>query len=161
MGDFSQEKQKIQQLIKDFKQKEWAIIFLEHIDEHELSPIGVGNVGSEIDSDLKKDAHHVIEKRTPSAFFKTELNKLLQSLKVDHVFITGFNTEFCPQFTAISAFDRGYQVTFIEDATATVNDDKVYELQGLDIGEFVGSVLHWSSVIDVLYFAEYVDEYMK
>src|SRR5690625_7704959 len=108
MGDFSQEKQKIQQLIKDFKQKEWPIIFLQHIDEHEQSPIAVVTVGSEIDPDLKKDAHHVIENRTPSAFFKTELNKLLQSLKIHHVFITGFNTVFCIQFISISFFNCVY-----------------------------------------------------
>ncbi len=78
----------------------------------------------------------MIEKRTPSAFFKTNLDKRLHSFGVTHVFITGFNTEFCPQFPAIVAFDREFKVTFIEDATATVNDDCVYEFPGLDIRNF-------------------------
>ena len=62
-------------------------------------------------------------------------------------------------FTAIAAFDRGYKVTFIENATGTVNNDETYEMQGLDIKDFVGTVLHWSNVIEVLDYEEYVEEY--
>lgn len=101
----------------------------------------------------------MIEKTTPSAFFKTNLQERLQSLGVNHVFVTGFNTEYCPQFTAIAAYDRGYEVTFIEDATATVNNDQTYEFPGLDIRDFVGSVLNWSNVIEVLDYEEFVEEY--
>ncbi|PUB11979.1 isochorismatase family protein [Paenisporosarcina sp. OV554] len=60
-------------------------------------------------------------------------------------------------FTAISAFDRGYKVTFIENATGTGNTDETYEMQGLE--KFVGKVLQWSNVIEVLDYEEYVEEY--
>lgn len=108
---------------------------------------------------LKDHADYVIEKGTPSAFFQTELPNLLETLRIDHLFITGFNTEYCCMFTAIAAFDRGYKVTFIENATGTVNNDETYEMQGLDIKDFVGTVLHWSNVIEVLDYEEYVEEY--
>ncbi len=62
-------------------------------------------------------------------------------------------------FTAISAFDRGFKVTFIEDATGTVNTDETYEMKGLDIKDFARTVLHWSNVIEVLDFEEYVEDY--
>lgn len=80
-------------------------------------------------------------------------------LGVNHLFIAGFNTEFCCIFTAISAFDRGYTVTFIEDATGTVNTDETFEIQGLDIKDIVGIVLHWSNAIEVLDYEEYVEAY--
>lgn len=89
------------------------------------------------------------------------MHQLLQSRGVKHVFITGFNTVYCPLFTAIAAYDRGYNVTFIEDATATVNDDSVYEFPGLDIRDFVGTVFNWSNVIEVLDYEEYVEEYAE
>ena len=108
---------------------------------------------------MKGYADIVIEKKTPSSFFKTELGEKLKERGVNHVFITGFNTEFCCQFTAIAAFDRGYQVTFIENATGTVSDEDVYEMPGLDIRDFVGTVLHWSSVVEVLDLEEYEEEY--
>lgn len=159
MGDFSLEKEKVASLIREFKRKEQPVIFIRHKDENSESPIADGSEGGEIASDLLTDVDLVIEKSTPSAFFKTNLHEQLQLLSVNHIFVTGFNTEFCPQFTAIAAYDRGYQVTFIEDATATVNDDSTYEFPGLDIRDFVGSVLNWSNVIEVLDYEEYVEEY--
>ena len=64
-------------------------------------------------------------------------------------------------FTAIAAFDRGYKVTYIEDATGTVNTAQTYDMPGLDIKDFVGTVLHWSDVIEVLYYDEYVERYQS
>jgi len=93
------------------------------------------------------------------SFFNTQLQSTLEKLGVDHVFITGFNTEFCCMFTAIAAFDRGYTVTFIENATGTVNTYETYEMPGLDIRDFVGTVLEWSNAIEVLDYIEYVEEY--
>lgn len=157
--DFQQELNKIESIIKDFKTKKEPVIFIRNVEDDETSPFYKESRGSELDDSLKDYADMVIEKTTPSAFYQTELNEKLEELGVDHIFVTGFNTEFCCQFTAISAYDRGYQVTFVEDATGTVNDEEAYEMKGLDIRDFVGTVLHWSNVIEVLDFEEYVAEY--
>ena len=47
----------------------------------------------------------------------------------------------------------------IEEATGTVNDVEVYEMEGLDIRNFIGTVLHWSNVIEVLDQDEYREIY--
>lgn len=156
MGDFSKEKERVRNLIKDFKRNEQPVIFMRHKDNDKESPITDGSEEGNLDQDLEKYADYVIEKSTPSSFYKTNLQERLQSLGVTHVVITGFNTEYCPQFTAIAAYDRGYQVTFIEDATATVNKANDYGFPGLDIRDFVGTVLDWSNVIEVLDYEEYV-----
>ncbi|WP_060203068.1 isochorismatase family protein [Sporosarcina koreensis] len=158
-GDFGAELGLITNIIEDFKGAGKPVIFIRHFDDEKESPLYRGSVGSELHSSIKGFAEVVVEKQTPSSFFKTELAGLLEKLEVDHVFITGFNTEFCCMFTAISAFDRGYKVTFIEDATGTANTDETYEMPGLDIRDFVGTVLHWSEVIEVLDYEEYVVVY--
>ncbi|MBS4176506.1 isochorismatase family protein [Lederbergia citrea] len=158
-GDFKEELSLMENVIKDFKDSNRPVIFMRHLDDTEESPLYKGSVGSELHSSLKDYADYVLEKQTPSSFFNTELSNTLEKLGVNHLFITGFNTEFCCMFTAISAFDRGYKVTFIENATGTVNTDETYEMQGLDIKDFVGTVLHWSNVIEVLDYEEYVEEY--
>ncbi|GEN83120.1 isochorismatase [Sporosarcina luteola] len=158
-GDFTGELDLITNIIEDFNKVGKPVIFIRHFDEEEESPLYRGSEGSELHPSVKGFAEVVVEKQTPSSFFKTELAGLLEELKVDHVFITGFNTEFCCMFTAISAFDRGYKVTFIEDATGTANTDETYEMPGLDIRDFVGTVLHWSDVIEVLDYEEYVEVY--
>lgn len=158
-GNFKDEILIIENIIKDFKSNNSPVIFMRHLDDSEESPLYKRAVGSELHKSLKDYADYVIEKQTPSSFFNTELAKIVEKLEVNHLFITGFNTEFCCMFTAISAFDRGYKVTFIENATGTVNSDETYEMPGLDIRDFVGTVLNWSNVIEVLDFEEYVEKY--
>ncbi|SET37982.1 Nicotinamidase-related amidase [Oceanobacillus limi] len=158
-GDFTDELSRMECIIKDFKAKHLPVIFMRHFDDIEESPLYKNSTGSELHDSLKGYADQVIEKKTPSSFFNTDLAKELKKLGVNHLFITGFNTEFCCMFTAISAFDRGFEVTFIENATGTTNDEDTYEMKGLDIRDFVGTVLHWSDVIEVLDFDEYLEEY--
>ncbi|WP_282154957.1 cysteine hydrolase family protein [Cytobacillus gottheilii] len=158
-GEFSSELARMEKVIQDFKTSGQPVIFIRHLDQVEESPLYKDSEGSHLHPSLKDYVEHVVEKTTQSSFFKTNLPQLLEELGVDHVFIVGFNTEFCCMFTAISAFDRGYKVTFIEDATGTTNNEDTYEMKGLDIRDFVGTVLHWSEVIEVLDFEEYVEEY--
>ncbi|MEK4700908.1 isochorismatase family protein [Solibacillus sp. FSL R7-0668] len=159
LGDFEEELSLMENIIKDFKEANMPVIFMKHLDDEEESGLYKNSIGSELHNSLKDYAEYVIEKQTPSSFYNTELQGTLEKLGVDHVFITGFNTEFCCLFTAIAAFDRGYTVTFIENATGTVNTDETYEMPGLDIKDFVGTVLHWSNAIEVLAYEEYVEEY--
>lgn len=158
-SDFTEELLLMENIIKDFKNKNNPVVFMRHIDDAEESSLYKYSDGSKLHHSLKDYADYVFEKKTPSSFFHTELANKLAELGIDHLFIVGFNTEFCCMFTAISAFDRGYKVTFIEDATGTVNADETYEMPGLDIKDFVGTVLHWSNAIEVLDYQEYVEEY--
>lgn len=158
-GDFQEELALMENVINDFKSDGRPVIFVRHFDDEEESPLYKGSSGSELHSSLKEYADYVIEKKTPSSFFNTNLSVVLEELGVEQLFITGFNTEFCCMFTAISAFDRGYEVTFIENATGTVNTEETYEMKGMDIRDFVGTVLHWSNVIEVLDYEEYIEEY--
>lgn len=157
--DFEQELKSIETIIKDFRENKEPVIFIRNISDDEKSPFYKGASSSELHKSLNEYAEIVIDKKTPSAFFQTNLSEVLESMNVDHLFITGFNTEFCCQFTAIASYDRGYRVTFIENATGTVNDEDTYEMPGLDIRDFVGTCLHWSDVIEVLDLEEYEEEY--
>lgn len=159
LKDFQQELEGIEGIIKDFKERNEPVLFIRNISEDENSPFFKDSSGSALHESLMDYAEIIVEKKTPSAFFQTNLSNLLEKMNVNHIFITGFNTEFCCQFTAIAAYDRGYQVTFIENATGTVNDEHTYEMPGLDIRDFVGTYLHWSDVIEVLDIDEYKEEY--
>ncbi|GGA81159.1 isochorismatase family cysteine hydrolase [Ornithinibacillus halotolerans] len=157
--DFSKEISLIENIIKDFKNSNAPVIFIQHFDQQEDSTLHRNSDGSNLYPKLKDYADYVVEKETPSAFFNTNLSELLNSLGTKQVFITGFNTEFCCMFTAISAYDRGFKVTFIEDATGTVNTGETYEMKDLDIRDFIGTVLYWSGSIEVLDIEEYEDIY--
>ncbi|MEC1179937.1 isochorismatase family protein [Metasolibacillus meyeri] len=147
----------IEQLIQRFQTQQKPVIFIQHFDDIQESVLHPANKGAQIIERYQPYIEHLVIKRTPSAFYQTNLQELLASLSVDHVYITGFNTEFCCQFTAIAAYDRGFRTTFIEDATNTVNNADTYEMSGLDIRDFVGTVLHWASVIEVVDVEEYLE----
>lgn len=161
MGNFSEELAVINNLISDFKQQNLPVIFMKHVADDPENPLYYESQGAEIHDSVKELAEVVIEKQTPSSFYQTKLAETLELAGVKHLFISGFNAEFCPQFTAIAAFDRGYQVTFIEDAVGTINSEDTYEMPGLDIKEFVATALHWSNVIEVLDYEEYLEVYGK
>lgn len=158
LDDFSQELTYMNQIIEDFEQHNKPVLFVRHVDDDKESPLYKHGRGSEIHSSVLEHADVVVEKQTPSSFYQTNLSEVLHERSIEHVYIVGFNTEFCCLFTAIAAFDRCYQVTLIEDATGTVNDEETYEMPGLDIRDFVGTALHWSNVIEVLEYDEYVEE---
>lgn len=160
-GDFKKELSLIENVIKDFKESGSPVIFMRHFDDMAESPLYKGTTGFEIHNSLKDYADYVLDKQTPSSFFNTELSNTLEKLCVKHLFITGFETEFCCMFTSITAFDRGYKVTLIKDATGSLNTNETYQMEGLNIREFVGKVLKWSGTIEVLEYEEYVNHYKE
>ena len=61
----------------------------------------------------------IVVKNYPSSFQGTNLESLLRELKVERVVIVGNMTQACVCSTGHSAFERGFAVTVVGDATAT------------------------------------------
>ena len=79
-----------------------------------------GTWDAEIIDELKPmDDDHIIMKRRDSAFQDTELDLWLRSSYVDTVIITGVDTAICVENTLEDAFNTGYDVVLVEDATAS------------------------------------------
>jgi len=64
-----------------------------------------------------------VQKTQYDAFYKTNLDELLQKYNVEQIVITGVMTHLCCETTARSAFVHGYNVFFPIDGTATYNDE--------------------------------------
>ncbi|MGC5776418.1 isochorismatase family protein [Paenibacillus pabuli] len=159
LRDFTAQVDKIEAIITDFEQRNEPVIYLKHVDyDHEASSLFYKNT-ADLEIVVDTGLHTVLEKSKPNAFSNPELKKWLHEHQVEHVFIVGFNTEYCCLFTAITAEHEGFKVTLIEDATGTVNTEETYEMPGLDIQDFVGSILNWSNCIEVLYWHEYKELY--
>ncbi len=71
-----------------------------------------GTKGAEVIDELTpEEMDPVIAKTSYSAFLQTGLDGLLQSLKVEHLTLTGCVTNICILYTAYDAVVRGYDVT--------------------------------------------------
>lgn len=157
--NFKDELQKIKNLILTFKHSNQPVIFTQHVDNNQQDILFKNNSSNtDIVNEFKAYADYIVKKSTADAFFNTDLQDILTKNSVKNIIICGFNTEFCCMFTAIAGFDRGYNVTFIEDATGTLGDENSYEMPGLNIRDFVGSVLNWSNIIKVLYYDEFINK---
>jgi len=63
----------------------------------------------------------LIDKQLPGSFTNTNLEDWLQSVNAEAIAIAGYMTHMCCDTTARQAFHRGYQVSFLNDATGTLN----------------------------------------
>jgi len=79
-----------------------------------------GTWDAEIIDELKpgKD-DHIVVKRRDSAFQDTELDLWLRSSYADTIIFTGVDTVICVETTLTDAFNTGYDVILVEDATAS------------------------------------------
>lgn len=159
--DFKNEINSIEILIKDFKRQGLPVIFIQHFDDNKEDVLHQSKETSAIYRGLGKYVDRLVVKNTPSAFYKTNLEEILKELGVDHVFISGFNAEFCCMFTTVAAFDRGYKVTFLEDAVGTTSDAETYEITGLDVKAFIATAIDWTGVIEVLDMKAYHQIYKR
>jgi len=107
--------------------------------------------GAEIIDELKpKGGDKVVGgKCTLCGFNKTNLGELLEKGHIKNVVIAGFLTNFCVESTARTAYDRGYGVTIIKDATAANSEEeqnhseqKIFPLLGqtLSVDQFISQL---------------------
>jgi len=66
---------------------------------------------------------HICQKRRDSAFQDTDLQLWLKSLGIDTLIFTGIDTCICVENSFREAFNKGYDIILIEDATASVWED--------------------------------------
>ena len=117
---------KTAELLNGAREKNIPVIFcndahLKGID-HELKLWGdhaiAGTDGAKVIPELGLcESDYVVPKRRYSGFFHTDLDLLLRELGVNTVVLTGLHTHMCVRHTAADAYQLGYDVVAIKDAT--------------------------------------------
>lgn len=69
---------------------------------------------------LTRDYDYRVEKNLPGSFTGTDLETWLREKKINTVTISGYMTQMCCDTTARQAFQRGFGVEFLQDATGTL-----------------------------------------
>ena len=73
--------------------------------------------------ELKPQANEpIIHKLWRSAFEETNLEEVLEELKVDHLIVSGAQTNYCVRHTIHAAIERGLDVTLVSDAHTTMDE---------------------------------------
>ena len=116
----------INDIIAKARAKSVPVIWVQHSDEE----LEIGSESWKIVPELQPRSDEVIiRKLFRSSFVETQLGSLLESLGVDHLYITGAQTNNCVRHTCHGALELGYDITLISDAHTTSN----YEWKGRNV----------------------------
>ncbi|PIR18266.1 MAG: hypothetical protein COV46_00845 [Deltaproteobacteria bacterium CG11_big_fil_rev_8_21_14_0_20_49_13] len=125
----------IKRLICHFRENKRPVIFTRHAHKDDGSDLGIlgrwwgdmpmdGTPEAELDERLGRKPDEVaITKNRYSAFFNTNLDKILKEQSACDVVITGVMTNLCCESTARDAFFRDYTVRFMADATGAPTEE--------------------------------------
>jgi isochorismate hydrolase len=125
----------IQNVIQSCRQKNIPIIFTQHGHTDAASDGGIlgewwgqvilhGTKDWKFISEIKIESKDmVLQKKRYSAFFETDLEKILRSKGIKDLIISGVMTNLCCETTARDAFMRDYRIFFLIDGTATGKED--------------------------------------
>ncbi|WP_026696078.1 cysteine hydrolase family protein [Peribacillus kribbensis] len=128
----------LKNLIEKAHAADVPIFYIQHNASNGLVP---GTECWEIHNEIfPQEYDYIIQKHYPDSFLKTTLHAKLQELGIEHLFLTGIQTEVCVDTTSRSAFSLGYDVTLVSDAHSTWNSGN---LSAQQIISHHNSVLRW------------------
>jgi ureidoacrylate peracid hydrolase len=105
---------------------------------------------AEIVDEIKPaEGDHVVIKRRDSAFHDTEIGVWLRSLSIDTLIFCGIDTSICVETSLRDAFNIGYDVVLISDATAS-NNKKHYESTLENVKGYYGMVMDMKELCQYL-----------
>jgi nicotinamidase-related amidase len=122
-----------------------TVIYICHEDTNPLikfvtgSRMVKGKNASAIDKRVKIVSENIFVKHIMDGFSNEALHKFLIAYKINTLYMTGLDAEYCVYRTSLGAKNRGYSVNLIEDAviSSTVNKKlnvlKKYKSNGINI----------------------------
>jgi len=106
-----------------------------------------GSWDAEIVDELKPRLDdHVVIKRRDSVFQDTEVEVWLRSLGIDSLIFSGIDTSICVESSLRDAFNHGYDIVLVSDATASNNLDH-YNSTLDNIRNYYGLVMNLGELI--------------
>lgn len=97
------------------------VVLIQH--EEAEGPLQFASEGWQIYDNLQTAESDLRLRKTASdSFHKTDLQAILSSTGVDHLVITGMQSDFCVDSTVRIALSLGYSVTLVQDGHSTLDN---------------------------------------
>lgn len=112
-----------------------------------------GEPGQDIIPELyPRDGEPVIDKPGFGAFYRTDLEEILEQRGISHLILTGITTQCCVQSTLREAVDRGFYCLTLSDCCAAIDDELHAAAISLICGEnhLFGWISGSSELLDAL-----------
>jgi nicotinamidase-related amidase len=110
---------KIAALVDKARESNTEVIWVQHSEDD----MPIDSLSWQIVPELKPaSGEKIIHKLWRSSFEETELEDVLEELKIEHLVISGAQTNYCVRHTIHAAIERGLDVTLVEDAHTTMDE---------------------------------------
>ena len=110
---------RIKGLVEKARAADTDVIWVQHSEDE----MPIGSQYWQIVPELKPNPDEkVIQKIYRSSFEETDLEDVLEELNVDHLIVTGAQTNYCVRHTVHAAIERGLDVTLVEDGHTTMDE---------------------------------------
>jgi len=110
---------RIKGLVEKARTADTDVIWVQHSEDE--MPIG-SQYWQIVPELVPNPGEKIIHKLWRSSFEETDLEDVLEELNVEHLIITGAQTNYCVRHTVHAAIERGLDVTLIEDAHTTMDE---------------------------------------
>lgn len=109
-------------IIQHFRDQNIEIIFFRHSENEGL--LATGNNNWQVYHELKPEENETIFNKYYNSIFKeTELKEYLDRKNITDVTFVGMQAEFCIDTSVKVGFEYGYNITIVEDAISTFDND--------------------------------------
>jgi nicotinamidase-related amidase len=133
--------QRIADLLATWRATGRPVIHVQHMSLEPNSPLREGRPGNAIkDEAMPIDGEPLFRKKVNSAFIGTDLEEHLRTNGIDSLVMVGLTTDHCISSTARMAGNLGFNVTVVEDATAT------HERRGVDGTHYSADLMHGAAL---------------
>ena len=110
---------RISTLVEKARDSKTDVIWVQHSEDD----MPIDSEYWQIVPELKPTSQEkIIHKLWRSSFEETDLEEVLEELKVGHLVVTGAQTNYCVRHTIHAAIERGIDITLVEDAHTTMDD---------------------------------------
>lgn len=132
-----QAEQRMVDLLAAWRATKRPVIHVQHMSKEPNSPFRPELPGNALKPEVvPRDGEPLFKKDVNSAFIGTELEPYLRRNNITDLVVVGMTTDHCVSTTVRMAGNLGFNVTLVEDATAT------FERRGPDGMHYTADALH-------------------
>ena len=110
----------VNERINRYRKQEKPIIFIQHCDEDLLENSEAWEIVAELD---RRPDDPTLQKTHANSFYHTELQELLQHLKIQSLERCGAQTQYCMDATIKFAHGSGYSLSMARQASTTYDNE--------------------------------------
>lgn len=123
---------RLKRLLEKAREKGWCVIYAcdsfcpeDFMFKSKIKPHAIrGTSGVEVIDELRPQRGDIVlEKRSMSSFFRTDLDLTLRFREIELVGVTGISTPYCILLTALDAVANGFRSAIIEDCCAAHKEE--------------------------------------